>query len=66
MNEIANPSQDTFWIITNGSEYATGITAVGQTTTVGSGWNIWWSGTDLAEYALKCSESGLSPVVSTE
>jgi hypothetical protein len=66
MNEIANPSEDTFWIITNGNEHATGMTGVGQTTTVGSGWDIWWSGTDLTEYASKCSEAGVAPVVSTE
>jgi hypothetical protein len=61
MSEIVNPSQETYWIITNGAEYATGITGIGQTTTVGAGWSIWWSGTDYAEYENKCSEVGLLP-----
>lgn len=61
MNEIVNPSQDTYWIITDGAQYATGITGVGQTTTVGAGWEIWWSGADQAAYEAKCSEAGIAP-----
>lgn len=62
MSEIVNPSQDTFWIITNGSSYATGVTGVGQTTTVGAGWDIWWQGTDRAAYEAKCAEASIDPV----
>ena len=62
MSEIVNPSETTFWIITDGTSYATGLTGVGQTTTVGLGWDIWWSGTDQSVYSTKCSEVGLTPV----
>lgn len=62
MSEIANPVQDTYWIITDGSKYAAGLTGVGQTTTVGNGWSIWWSGTDKAQYDSKCAEVGVEPV----
>jgi len=62
MNEIANPEQDTYWIITDGSSYGTGVTAVGQTTTVGNGWSIWWSGSDREEYDAKCGEVSLQPI----
>ena len=59
MSEIVNPQQETYWIITNGSDYATGITGVGQTTTIGNGWSLWWTGTDQAEYMGKCQEVGI-------
>lgn len=62
MNEIANPAQKTYWIITDGSSYGTGVTLAGQTTTVGAGWSIWWYGTDLDEYSAKCSEVALEPI----
>jgi hypothetical protein len=61
MSEIVNPSQETYWIISNGTSYATGITGVGQTTTVGAGWDIWWTGVDRAQYESKCAEVGLTP-----
>lgn len=61
MSEIVNPTQTTYWIITNGNSYATGITDVGQTTTVGNGWDLWWTGTDANQYAGKCSEVGIEP-----
>jgi hypothetical protein len=60
--EIFNPSALTYWIITDGSSYGTGATDVNQTTTVGSGWSIWWSGTDRDEYEAKCGEVSLVPV----
>lgn len=61
MSEIANPTQETFWIITNGSSYGTGVTGVGQTTTVGNGWTIWWQGTDRTAYEAKCAEVSIEP-----
>lgn len=64
MSEIVNPTQDTFWIINSGSSYATGVTGVGQTTTVGAGWDIWWQGTDRAAYEAKCVEVSIDPVPS--
>jgi hypothetical protein len=64
VNEIANPDQKTYWIITDGASYGTGVTDVGQTTTVGAGWSIWWHGTDTDEYSAKCSEVALQPIVS--
>lgn len=65
-DEIVNPAQDTYWIITNGTEYGTGVTGVGQTTTVGNGWSLFWSGTDVAAYETKCAEVGVTPVTSQE
>lgn len=62
MTEIVNPSQDTYWIITNGSVYGTGVTGVGQTTTVGAGWDLWWNGTDRVAYEAKCAEVSIDPV----
>jgi hypothetical protein len=63
MSEIANPSEDTFWIITDGNSYAAGMTKAGRATTLRSGWEIWWSGTDFAQYALKCLEARIMPAV---
>jgi hypothetical protein len=62
MTDISNGTENIYWIITDGSLYGTGVTEPGQTTSVGNGWTLWWSGTDRAEYESKCSEAGIESV----
>jgi hypothetical protein len=59
--EIKNPSNVTYWIITDGIGYAEGLTGIDQTTTVGNGWRIYWIGSNHDEYANQCNNIGLIP-----
>jgi hypothetical protein len=59
--EIKNPSNVTYWIITDDIGYAEGLTGPEQTTTVGNGWRIHWVGSDHSEYVNQCNNLGLVP-----
>lgn len=59
--EIKNPNSVTYWIITDGTGYAEGLTGPEQTTTVGNGWRIHWVGSDHSEYVIECNKVNLTP-----
>jgi hypothetical protein len=59
--EIKNPSNVTYWIITDGIGYGEGLTGPDQVTTVGNGWRIHWVGSDHSEYVNQCNNLGLAP-----
>lgn len=61
MSEIINPTQATYWIITDGGAYASGETGQGQTTSVGYGWRIHWMGSSHTEYVSQCAAVGIKP-----
>jgi len=59
--EIIYPANPTYWIITNGTNYADGLTNPNQITTVGNGWTLHWTGTDYSEYVNQCNLVNLAP-----
>lgn len=65
MNEILNPTNKTYWLITDGNGYITGETLPYQQTTVGNGWNFIYVGTDQNAFQNACNQAGVSPVFSS-
>lgn len=62
--EIVKPSNRTYWIITNGTNYRDGVTGVGEIILFGYGWVIFWQGTDYSEYIIQCQGVGITPEAS--
>jgi len=61
--EIFKPTNPTYWIITNGTDYGDGVTGVDQVTTVGNGWIIHWQGTNYDDYVKECQIVNIAPEV---
>lgn len=59
--QIIFPKEITYWILTDGVSYFDGFTSPDTVTTVGSGTQIFWIGTDHAEYVQACLDLGLTP-----
>ena len=64
--EIFKPTNPTYWIITDGTNYGDGVTGIDQVTTVGNGWTIHWQGTNYDDYVKECRIVNISPEVSAQ
>lgn len=59
--QIIFPKEPTYWILTDGTSYFDGFTSPDTVTTVGTGTQIFWIGTDHNEYVQACLDAGLIP-----
>lgn len=60
-NEIKAYDNIIYWVIDNNSIYKDGSTDPNLVTTIGNGWNIYWTGSDYNEYLLICNNINMSP-----
>lgn len=61
MNEILNPTNKTYWLISDGNGYISGETNPGQQTSVGKGWNLLYITTNKQDFINFCNTVGVSP-----
>lgn len=65
MNEILNPTNKTYWLITDGNNYSYGETNPGQQTSIGKGWNMLYISTNQQDFINYCNSIGVSPQFDT-
>lgn len=59
--QIIFPKVPTYWILSDGVSYFDGYTSPNCLTTIGTGTQVYWIGSNHAEYVQACLDIGLTP-----